>query len=287
MNRHALFNRSELLIGSPALARLAQTRVILFGVGGVGGWCAEALIRSGIGRLTIVDSDAVCITNLNRQLQATTQTLGRLKVEALAERLRNINHEAEIVPIAQAFTLETQEGFAIEGYDYVLDAIDSLSPKMGLIIHALEKGVRFYSSFGASSKLDPTRICIGSLWQSRGCPLGKRIRKRLRHHGIKGDFPVVYSEEMRDNLGTLTSSCGSPQCLCPKTVTLSDGTTEDAHEWCSQKAYINGSMVQVTGTFGFFLASLLINDVLARSGPLPPERGHRQSDPPKPPESAE
>lgn len=284
MNRHALFNRSELLIGEKAQQSLADTRVILFGVGGVGGWCAEALIRSGLGHLTIVDSDAVCVTNSNRQVQATTQTLGLLKVEALALRLRSINPEAEIVPLAQAFTLDTQDGFAIRDYDYVLDAIDSLSPKMGLILHALESGVRFYSSFGASSKIDPTRIRIGTLWTSHGCPLGKRIRKRLRHHGIKADFPVVYSDEMRDNLGTGPSSCGSPQCYCPKLVTLNDGTTSEAHEWCSKKAYINGSLVQVTGSFGFFLASLVINDVLAHVGPLPLERGHRQkpSDPSEP-----
>ena len=280
MNRKVLFTRTELLIGQAAMEELEKARVILFGLGGVGGWCAEGLIRSGLGHLTLVDSDGVCITNVNRQIQATSVNVGRVKVDELAQRLRSINPQAEIVTHHRLYGLETKDSFDIEKYDYVLDAIDSLSDKIGLIMHTLSHSRTLFSSMGASSKLDPTRVKIGSIWDSHGCPLARRIRKRLRRHGIKADFKVVYSEEMLVNQGE-SISCGTGNCHCPNWLTLPDGRREQAHEWCSKKAVINGSVVQVTATFGMFLSSLVVNDVIAKAGPAPLERGHQQVDPDK------
>jgi tRNA A37 threonylcarbamoyladenosine dehydratase len=262
MSETTLFHRSELLIGSAAMARLAGARVILFGIGGVGSWCAEALIRSGIGHLTIVDSDCVCITNVNRQLQALPGNVGRPKVDELAERLRSIHPAAEIVPIRRAYDLETRASFAIESYDYVLDAIDSLSCKLGLIRYSLELGRTLFSSMGAAAKLDPSQVRIGSIWESEHCPLARCLRKRLRRHGVTADFTVVYSPEVLPNRGESTG-CGTERCFCPRFVRTDGGEVEEAHEWCSQKAHINGSMVAVTATFGMCLASLVVSHAVA------------------------
>jgi len=258
-----MFHRSELLVGRGVVTRLSRSRVILFGVGGVGSWCAEALIRSGVGHLTVVDSDCVCITNVNRQLQATPGNVGRYKVDELAARLRSINPDAEIVPRREAWGLETCEAFALETFDYVLDAIDSLSPKLGLIDNTLAAGRTLFSSMGASGKLDPTRIRTGSIWESHGCPLARRLRKRLRRRGITAPFKVVFSlEALLENSGE-AAACGTEACYCPRFAIGPDGEEGEAHEWCSHKAFINGSMAPVTAAFGFALASLVVNDVVA------------------------
>ena len=166
----AIFRRSELLLGDDAMRSIAEKRVIIFGVGGVGSWCAESLVRSGIKQLTIVDSDRVCITNINRQLMATSKTVGQVKVDALKERLLSINPSAEITAIQQIFTDETAENFHLDTYDYIIDAIDSLKDKALLIMMATslptDRGDRaptkFFSSMGAALKLDPTRINVSS-----------------------------------------------------------------------------------------------------------------------------
>ncbi len=263
MKSDAMFHRSELLVGHDVIARLAGSRVILFGVGGVGSWCAEMLVRSGIGHLTIVDSDCVCVTNVNRQLQALPGNVGRYKVDELATRLRAINPDAEIVPRREAWGLETCEDFALDSFDYVLDAIDSLSPKLGLIDNTLAAGVTLFSSLGASGKLDPTRIRTATIWESHGCPLARRLRKRLRRRGIETPFKVVFSlEPLLANQGE-EAACGTDACHCPRFAIGPDGATGEAHEWCSHKAFINGSMAPVTAAFGVALSSLVINDVVA------------------------
>ena len=169
----AIFRRSELLLGDEAMERIAQKRVIIFGVGGVGSWCAESLVRSGIRRLTIVDSDRVCITNVNRQLMATMNTVGQVKVDALKERLLTINPSAEITALQQIFTEETAGDFHFQDYDYIIDAIDSLKDKAALILLAtsfpatgeVRKAPKLFSSMGAALKLDPTRIQITEFWK--------------------------------------------------------------------------------------------------------------------------
>ena len=191
---------------------------------------------------------------MNRQVQATTGNVGRSKVQELAFRLRIINPDAIIVTREEVYGFDTKDDFDLASHHYVLDAIDSLSPKLGLIEQALGLPVTLFSAMGASGKMDPTRVRTGSVWESRGCPLARRIRKRMRHHGIAADFQVVYSDEQRVSRG-IDAASASP----------SFGP--------SRKAFLNGSLVQVTATFGMCLASLVINDVVARASGLPPELG--------------
>ena len=257
----AIFRRTELLVGNEALERLAAKRVIIFGVGGVGSWCAESLVRSGIRQLTIVDSDRVCITNINRQLMATTKTVGQVKVDALRERLLSINPAAEITPMQQIFTAETAEQFDIGSYDYIVDAIDSLKDKALLILMACKTKARFYSSMGAALKMDPTRIKVAEFWKVQGDPLARAIRKRFKRDGEypKRKFKCVYSDEQLQNRGH-NATCGTEQCMCPKAKSGPGNPDLLNHEWCSAKAQINGTMAHITAIFGFMLAGLIVED---------------------------
>ena len=260
----AIFRRTELLIGKEAMERLLTKRVIIFGVGGVGSWCAESLVRSGIRQLTIVDSDRVCITNINRQLMATTNTVGQVKVEALRQRLLSINPSAEINAMQQIFSQDTAAGFQIESYDYVVDAIDSLKDKALLILMATQTpGVRFYSSMGAALKMDPTRIRVAEFWRVQGDPLARALRKRFKRDGQypKRKFQCVYSDELLQNIGH-NATCGTEQCLCPKAKMGPGDPALLNHEWCSAKAQINGTMAHTTAIFGFMLAGLVVQDAV-------------------------
>jgi len=278
----AIFRRSELLLGDEAMGRIGEKRVIIFGVGGVGSWCAESLIRSGIRKLTIVDSDRVCITNINRQLMATTKTVGQVKVDALKERLLSINPAAEITALQQVFTAETAESFHLDSYDYIIDAIDSLKDKALLILLATSlppsRGDRrgaFFSSMGAALKLDPTRIKITEFWKVQGDPLARALRKRFKRDGQypKRKFMCVYSDELLENkghnatCGTETSAKrlsthGAQECMCPKAKNGPGDPHLLNHEWCSSKAQINGTLAHITAIFGFMLAGLIVQDAV-------------------------
>lgn len=243
----AIFRRTELLLGEEAMQHIARQRVIIFGVGGVGSWCAESLIRSGIRRLTMVDSDRVCVTNINRQLMATTSTVGQVKVEALRERLLSINPAAEINALQQVFTEETAEGFEIGSYDYVIDAIDSLKDKALLIRLATETDVKLFSSMGAAQKLDPTRIKTTEFWKISGDPLARALRKRFKREGRypKRKFQCVYSDELLENKGNPPADAEEPSMF--------------------NKPQTNGTLAHVTAIFGFMLAGLVIQDVVKTS----------------------
>ncbi len=281
----AILNRTTLLVGDSAMERITATRVIIFGVGGVGSWCAESLVRSGIRRMTIVDSDRVCITNVNRQAMATTKTVGRVKVDALKERLLEINPAAEITAIQEIFSADTADSFHLEEYDYIVDAIDSLKDKLELILRATARrndefrisnfeenatsnskfiihNSKFYSSMGAALKMDPTQVHVSEFWQVDGCPLAavlrRRMRKQKRFPGRK--FQCVWSPEVLPNLGQ-ARTCGTSACMCPK-----DGKGEGRadladHEWCTAKAQINGTTAHITAIYGFTLAGLIIQDL--------------------------
>ena len=238
----AIFRRTELLLGDEAMERLSSKKVIVFGVGGVGSWCAESLIRSGIRHLTIVDSDHVCISNINRQLMATTKTVGQVKVDALKERLLSINPSAEITAIQQIFTAETAESFALDTYDYIIDAIDSLKDKALLILLATslppsrgDKRVAFFSSMGAALKLDPTRIKTTEFWKVQGDPLARALRKRFKRDGQypKRKFLCVFSDELLQN---------------QKPIDPNDRG--------------NGTIAHITAIFGFMLAGLVVQDAI-------------------------
>jgi tRNA threonylcarbamoyladenosine dehydratase len=264
MKKHPAFHRTELLIGEAALKTLAETRVILFGVGGVGSWCAEALIRSGVGHLTIVDNDVICVTNINRQLQATAKNVGTSKVEALKERLLEIHPDAGIIALQKVYNQETREEFDLPSYDYVIDAIDSLSHKVDLIASAMEAGVKLFSAMGAANKLDATTIRVDSIWKSQGCRLAKFVRKKLRQRGATGDCLCIYSEELLPAFEAVKAACGSAQCFCPKPLD-EEGGGIPPDVWCHQKAQINGSMVHITGAFGFNLAGLVVQDIVRKT----------------------
>ena len=268
----AIFRRSELLLGNEAMEQIAQKRVIIFGVGGVGSWCAESLVRSGIRHLTIVDSDRVCITNINRQLMATTQTVGMVKVEALKERLLSINPKAEITALQQIFSQETAESFHLGSYDYIIDAIDSLKDKALLILMATslssssqegetQKRPKFFSSMGAALKIDPTHIHVTEFWKVQGDPLARALRKKFKsmRQLPKRKFLCVYSDELLENRGQ-NATCGTEHCMCPKAKNGPGDPNLLNHEWCSSKAQINGTLAHITAIFGFMLAGLVIQD---------------------------
>lgn len=257
MGTNPAFHRMELLSGTEALRALAETPIIIFGIGGVGSWCAEALVRSGAQNLTLVDSDLVCVTNINRQVQATIDTVGKPKTDMLRDRLLSINPRASVTAIQKAFDNVTESSFDLGAYRYVVDAIDSLSNKVELIIKAYNSGAAVYSALGASCKLDPSRIRIASLWESHGCRLGHFVRKRLRRRGFDGEVTCVYSDE-RVPLHEIDTPCGTGNCMCPKKS--ADGS--ESHEWCGSKKQINGSAVHITGIFGFMLAGLINQDII-------------------------
>ena len=211
------------------MSRIAEKRVIVFGVGGVGSWCAESLVRSGIKHLTIVDSDVVCTSNITRQLLDTTETEGQVKVEVLKERLLSINPSAEITAIHEFFTAETAESFHLDTYDYIIDAIDSLKDKAHLILMACQTEATFFSSMGAALKLDPTHIKIAEFWKVQGDPLARVLRKKFKHEGQypARKFLCVYSDELIEPKG--------------------EG---------------KGSLVHITAIFGHMLAGLVVQDAV-------------------------
>ena len=167
------FARIELLLGKKSLEQIGFKRVILFGVGGVGSWCAEALVRSGIRHLTMVDPDCVNASNINRQLPATQNTIGELKVEVLKKRLLEINPEAQIEAIAQIYTEESSASFNLNSYDYIIDAIDTLTHKAHLLLEGCKTDAKVFASMGAGLKMDPTRIQVAEFWKVRGCKIGR------------------------------------------------------------------------------------------------------------------
>lgn len=223
------FDRSAALLGSEAMERLREKRVILFGVGGVGSWAAECLIRTGLTHLTIVDGDTVQASNINRQLPATRATIGRPKVEALRERLLEIHPEAEITALPVMINGEWLKTNGLEGYDYIIDAIDDVQAKTDLIINATRtRACKIYSSMGAALRFDPTQVTTGELMSIKGDALAKAVRARMKKMDIHPYRKVrcVYSTEQ------------------------------------ARRCETRGSLMQVTAVFGCTLASLVIKDIL-------------------------
>lgn len=257
-----VFHRTRLLVGDAALERIHRTRVILFGVGGVGSWCAESLVRSGVQQLTLVDSDCVSITNINRQLPATLPNVGRVKVKALRERLLTINPDAQITARQEIYNADNAESFHLDTYDVIIDAIDSLAEKAHLLLTASRTDALLVSSMGAALKMDPSRIAVAEFWKAEGCPLARALRnkfKRAKTFPAK-KFRVVYSNELLPNLGAEVCSAINPDAQ--PTPAATEGCTDLAdHDWNAKKAQINGAMVHITAIFGFTLAGIVLNDL--------------------------
>ena len=244
-----IYSRTKLLVGDATMAALGSARVLIFGVGGVGSWCAEGLVRSGITHLTLVDSDTVSVSNVNRQLMATSRTVGRPKVEALRDRLLEINPNAEILALQRPYNEETAASFQMEAYDYIIDAIDSLKEKSDLILRATRTPAVFFSSMGAALKVDPQAVKVAEFWNVRGCPLGAAIRKKFKqNHTWPGHkFRCVYDEEVLPNRGAALAA---------------DATNS---EWDGKKAQINGTTAHITAIFGMTLCGLVIGDIYEKS----------------------
>jgi len=257
-----IFQRTELLIGEHKMDKLRTKRVIIFGIGGVGSWCAESLIRSGIHYLTIVDSDRVCVTNINRQIMATTKTVGKVKTDVLKERLLEINPNAEIDALQMIYSKETHEFFNLEKFDFIIDAIDSFSNKIYLIKMATQTDAILFSSMGAALKMDPTRIKVAEFWKVDGCPFGAALRKKIRQSKVmvSKKFMCVYSDELLENLGE-NIACGTEKCLCPKTQNGPGDQDLVNHEWCSLKAQVNGTTSHIPAIFGLTIAGLVTQSI--------------------------
>ena len=188
------FSRTEALLGEQAMEKLKKARVAVFGIGGVGGHVVEALVRSGVGAVDIVDSDKVCLSNLNRQIIATESSIGKYKVDVMKERILDINPEA-VVNVHKCFYLpETKDEFDFSQYSYVVDAVDTVTAKIQLVMEAAEAGVPIISSMGAGNKLDPTAFQVADIYKTSVCPLAKVMRRELKKRGIK-KLKVVYSKE--------------------------------------------------------------------------------------------
>ncbi len=263
----AIFRRAELLLGNETMEQIAGKKVIIFGVGGVGSWCAESLVRSGIRKMTIVDSDRVCITNVNRQLMATTNTIGQVKVDALRERLLTINPSVEITALQKIFTQETAEEFDLDSYDYIIDAIDSLKDKALLILMACKTKARLFSSMGAALKMDPTRIKVAEFWKVQGDPLARALRKKFKSSGEfpKHKFQCVYSDELLKNHIYNDDDC-SERFACPMAKECMGTDVHTNQERCQSMIAGNGTVAHITAIFGFMLAGLVMEDIAAKVG---------------------
>lgn len=245
-----IFKRAELLLGDKSMQKIADKRIVLFGIGGVGSWCAESLIRTGVRHLTIVDSDFVCETNINRQLMATTRTVGQRKVDVLKARLLDINPDAEIISIAGVYSEENSASYHLDGYDYIIDAIDSLKHKVHLLLTATHTKAKVYSSMGAALKMDPTRIKTAEFWKVKGCPLAAALRRKMKQ-GAKPSKKImcVYSDEVLENKGLKYENDESKSSQLLK---------EDNP---SVKAQTNGTVVHITAIFGLTLAGMIIQNI--------------------------
>ena len=243
-----IFDRVSLMLGQSAFTRIQEANVIIFGLGGVGSWCAESLARTGLEHLTLVDSDRVCSTNINRQLQATTETIGQVKTDALKARLKTINPTATIKTIHKHYNEKTADDFDLNQYDFVIDAIDSLQCKVRLLYNATCSKATVLSAFGAACKIDPTRIQIDEFSNVKGCRLGSKLRKLMRRSKMlpQKEITVVYSNEVLPN-----SCIANPPHTAPETA----GSDNPQHK------ITHGSVAHITGIVGLTLAGLVVDAI--------------------------
>lgn len=244
------FSRTELLFGKEAMERLAGCRVAVFGIGGVGGYVCEALVRSGVGAFDLIDDDKVCLTNLNRQIIATRKTVGRLKAEVMKERILEINPDAVLTLHTCFFLPENASEFAFGDYDYVVDAVDTVSAKLELVMKCAEAGVPIISCMGAGNKLDPTAFRVADIYETRVDPLARVMRRELKKRGIP-KLKVVYSEEQPlCPIEDMAISCRA-HCICPP------GTKRH----CTDRRDIPGSTAFVPSVAGLIIAGEVVKDL--------------------------
>ncbi|HEX9022944.1 MAG TPA: tRNA threonylcarbamoyladenosine dehydratase [Geobacteraceae bacterium] len=250
------FSRNELLIGPEGVERLKQSTVAVFGLGGVGGFAAEALCRAGIGRLVIVDFDDICLTNVNRQIHAMDGTIGKAKAMVMAERLRLINPGADIIPFKDFYSAENSDFLLSADYDYVVDAIDHITSKLHLIKSCKDRGIPIISSMGAAAKLDPSRIRVADISETHKCRMARSVRKLLKKRGIDRGIKVVFSTEEYREQEVKDGGCKG-SCICPN--------RDDQRFSCEHRRVILGSSSFIPPIFGFTMAGVVVNDLLARN----------------------
>ena len=244
------FSRTELLLGKEAMEQLSKARVAVFGVGGVGGYACEALVRSGVGAFDLIDDDKVCLTNLNRQIIATRKTVGKYKTDVMKERMLEINPDVDVAIHKCFFLPENADEFPFEEYDYIIDAVDTVTAKIELVMKAQEKNVPIISSMGAGNKLDASMFQVADIYKTKVCPLAKVMRRELKKRGVK-KLKVVYSEEKPTRpIEDMAISCRT-NCICPP----------GAKHKCTERRDIPGSVAFVPSVAVLIIAGEVIKDL--------------------------
>lgn len=244
------FSRTELLFGKEAMDKLAGSKVAVFGIGGVGGYVCEALVRSGVGAFDLIDDDKVCLTNLNRQIIATRSTVGKYKTDVMRDRMLDINPNVEVEVHKCFFLPENADDFPWDSYDYVVDAVDTVTAKIALVMKCKEKNIPIISSMGAGNKLDPTAFEVADIYKTSVCPLAKVMRRELKKRGVK-KLKVVYSKEQPTRpIEDMSISCRT-NCICPPGA---------AHK-CTERRDIPGSTAFVPSVVGLIIAGEVIKDL--------------------------
>ena len=244
------FSRTQLLYGEEAIKKLSYSRVAVFGIGGVGGYVCEALVRSGVGHFDLIDDDKVCLTNLNRQILATRKTVGKYKAEVMAERMKDINPDVDIRIHKCFFLPENANDFQFDEYDYVVDAVDTVTAKLELIMRSKSLEVPIISAMGAGNKIDAGRLKIADIYDTQVCPLARIMRHELRKRGVK-KLKVVYSDEQPIRpIEDMSISCRN-HCICPP----------GAQHKCTERRDIPGSTAFVPAVAGLLIAGEVINDI--------------------------
>ena len=246
------FSRTELLLGKEAMERLSRARVAVFGIGGVGGYTVEALVRSGVGAIDLIDDDKVCLTNLNRQIIATRSTVGKYKAEVMRDRILDINPDCK-VEVHKCFYLpETRDEFDFSSYSYVVDAVDTVTAKISLAMKCQETGTPIISCMGAGNKMDASAFKVADIYKTKVCPLAKVMRRELKKRGVK-KLKVVYSEEKpMTPIEDENDNCKN-HCICPPGV----------QRTCLQRRAVPGSMAFVPAVAGLIIAGEVVKDIIA------------------------
>lgn len=245
------YSRTELLIGKAGVDKLNNSKIAIFGIGGVGAYAAEALCRAGVGNLVLVDYDDICLTNLNRQIHATRKTVGKSKVDMMKERLLEINPKINVIIFKELYNEETAERLLTPDLDYVVDAIDMVTSKLDLITRSQQMNIPVISCMGAGNKFDPTKIEISDIYKTSMCPLARVIRQELRKKGVK-KLKVVYSREEPVTPIETEKNCKN-NCIC---------SNKDLAK-CTHRRQIPGSISFVPSAFGLALASAVVRDLLS------------------------
>lgn len=244
------FSRTELLFGKEAMGKLKNARVAVFGIGGVGGYVCEALVRSGVGAFDLIDDDKVCLTNINRQIIATRKTVGKYKVDVMKERMEDINPDVDVRVHKCFFLPENADEFTFDEYDYVVDAVDTVTAKISLVMKCKEAGVPIISSMGAGNKLDASQFKVADIYKTKVCPLAKVMRRELKKRGVK-KLKVVYSEEQPTRpIEDMAISCRT-NCICPP----------GAEHKCTERRDIPGSTAFVPSVAGLIIAGEVAKDI--------------------------